>query len=509
MTEFSELLLSPVLHQNLARNSFVTPTPVQAQSIPPALTGADVVATAQTGTGKTLAFLLPIMNSLLNNVSSPTASEDRSASKQIRALVLSPTRELAIQIAETFSKLAVGTGLRAAVVVGGLSEQTQLNAIKRGVQLVIATPGRLEDFLNRRLVNLGAVQTLVLDEADRMLDMGFLPAIEKILALLPGNRQSLFFSATMEKSVERLIARHSKSPVRIAVGGSNMKTPEQVDLHVYEVDNHLKVGLLKHLLGQETGSFLVFARTKHATDRLAKRLTGSGMRAVAMHGDRTQNQRNQALAGFRDGRYRVLVATDVAARGIHVDSVAHVVNFDLPQAPQDFIHRVGRTGRAGQRGSASTFSLRSERGEIRRIERECKVRLLRQELSPAVMSELMTLASAESETAHEIETAEPRRFQPSYRSEQGRSGQRRFDQPRYDQARSGEGGSFERGNRAEYVRPEEGARADQDRTDPRTTPLIKREFSSEKRKVGGFKSPGGFKRGAQRRSGPRFAAAKA
>ena len=487
MTEFSEFTLSPTLHQNLARNGFVTPTPVQAQAIPPALTGADVVATAQKGTGKTLAFLLPIMNSLLNG-SAPNGAapaEDRNAAKQIRALVLSPTRELAIQIAEAFSKLAVGTGLRAAVVVGGLSEQTQLNAIRRGVHLVIATPGRLDDFLNRRLVNLASVQTLVLDEADRMLDMGFLSAIEKILALLPVNRQSLFFSATMEKTVERLISRHSKSPVRIAVGGAGTKTPEQVDLHVYEVDNHLKVGLLKHLLGQETGSFLVFARTKHATDRLAKRLSGSGMRAVAMHGERTQNQRNQALAGFRDGRYRVLVATDVAARGIHVDSVAHVVNFDLPQAPQDFIHRVGRTGRAGQRGSASTFSLRSERGEIRRIERECKVRLVRQELSAAVMTELISLASAESETAHEPEFVATRRFQPSYRPEQS--------------------GRFDRSSG-----PETGSRFEQGRTDSRTSPLVKRELSSDKRKMGGLKSTGGgFPRPAQRRSGPRFAAAKA
>lgn len=399
MNQFSELSLNETIHQNLARNLFVDPTPVQAQAIPAALTGVDVVATAQTGTGKTLAFTLPIMQRLLNSATAESKPEAAKAAPnsrpKIRAVVLSPTRELAIQIAETFSKLAVGTGLRATVVVGGLSEQTQLNSIRRGSHLIIATPGRLEDFLNRRLIDLSSTEVLVLDEADRMLDMGFLPAIEKILAVLPNARQSLFFSATMPKDVERLIARHSKTPVRISVGGGAMKTPEQIDLHVYEVEEHMKIGLLRHMLDQETGSFLVFARTKHGTDRLASKLSALGTRAVAMHGNRTQNQRNQALAGFRDGRYRVLVATDVAARGIHVDSVAHVVNYDLPQAPQDFIHRVGRTGRAGQRGSASTFSSRSEWGEIKRIERECRVRLIRQEISPSVISQVITSTEAD------------------------------------------------------------------------------------------------------------------
>ena len=240
-----------------------------------------------------------------------------------------------------------------------------------------------------------------------MLDMGFLPAIEKILSALPKTRQSLFFSATMERTVERLIQRHSVSPVRIAVQGSVTKTPEQVDLHLYEIENDMKVHLLQHMLGQEEGSFLVFARTKHGTDRLAKKLSTYGIRSVAMHGDRTQSQRNQALAGFREGRYRVLVATDVAARGIHVDSVAHVVNFDLPQAPDDFVHRVGRTGRAGQRGSASTFISRGERGEIRRIERECKVRLERREVSPAVLHEIAERSEREAAVRAEHHRSEP------------------------------------------------------------------------------------------------------
>ncbi len=402
MKQFSELTLTPCLHQNLARNLFVEPTPVQAKSIPPALTGADVVATAQTGTGKTLAFLIPIVQKL---------SAAGAASPGVRALILAPTRELALQIADVFAKLSVGTGLRSAVVVGGLSEQPQLHALRRGVQVVIATPGRLEDFIGRKLIQLGAVSTVVLDEADRMLDMGFLPAIEKILSLLPKTRQSLFFSATMDKTVERLIQRHSRNAVSISVTNSATRTPDQVDLHLYEVGTELRVGLLRHMLSQEEGSFLVFARTKHGTDRLAKKLSAAGVRAVAMHGDRTQNQRNQALAGFRDGRYRVLVATDVAARGIHVDSVAHVVNFDLPQTPDDFIHRVGRTGRAGQRGSASTFISKSERGEVSRIERECKVRLLRREISPTLLSGF-------------AEPPQPHNHHPHHRNAGARAGRR-------------------------------------------------------------------------------------
>lgn len=381
MNQFSEFSLSPSICQNLVRNCFVQPTPVQMQAIPAALKGVDVVATAPTGTGKTLAFLLPIIEKLLK---APNSKESRGTGNTIQALILTPTRELAIQIHDVFAKLSVNTGLRAAIIVGGMSEQTQLNSVKRGVQIVIATPGRLEDFVSRRLIHLSSVRTLVIDEADRMLDMGFLPAIERILSGLPAERQSLFFSATMDKPIERLIERHSNHPVRIAIGGLAAKAPDEIDLHVYEVENDRKVGLLRHMLAQQSGSFLVFARTKHGTDRLAKRLSKSGMRAIAMHGDRTQNQRNQALAGFRDGRYRILVATDVAARGIHVDSVAHVVNYDLPQAPLDFIHRIGRTGRAGARGTASTFSSKSERAEVRRIERECKVRLLRQEVSAAV-----------------------------------------------------------------------------------------------------------------------------
>jgi ATP-dependent RNA helicase RhlE len=379
MTKFTELSISALLQSNLARHAYVQPTPVQAQSIEPALAGRDVVATAQTGTGKTLAFVLPLIHRI----------GEQPKGRAVRALVLSPTRELAIQIHETFLKIAAGTGLRSAVVVGGLSENTQLTAIRKGAQVVIATPGRLYDFLSRRLIDLSHVETLVLDEADRMLDMGFLPTIERIIAATPSSRQTLFFSATMEMSVQHLVHEHVRDAVRVAVG-SISKPAEQVDLHVYEVEQSGKLELLHSMLREHEGSFLVFARTRHGAERLAKRLSQDGVKTAAIHGDRSQNQRNQALKGFQDGYYRVLVATDVAARGIHVEGIAHVVNYDLPQAPEDFIHRVGRTGRAGMRGTASTFATRIERDDISKIERTIGMKLARRTPSgePAPVIEL-------------------------------------------------------------------------------------------------------------------------
>jgi ATP-dependent RNA helicase RhlE len=366
MKTFSELSLLPLLKANLARNGFQAPTAIQAAAIEPALAGEDLVATAQTGTGKTLAFVLPVIQSLVN----------KRAPSGVRALILSPTRELALQIDETFVRMAAGTGVRSAVVVGGLSERSQLQAIRKGAQVVIATAGRLCDFLGRGLVNLGRTNILVLDEADRMLDMGFLPAIERILGELPSERQTLFFSATIESSVKHLVDAHVPRGIRIAVG-STSKPVDAVDLRLYEVEQDGKLGLLHSLLERDGGSFLVFARTKHGADRLARRLADRGVKTAAIHGDRSQNQRNQALRGFQDGCYRVLVATDVAARGIHVDGISHVVNYDLPQVPEDFIHRVGRTGRAGARGTASTFGTRLERGTVADIERTLAIRLTR------------------------------------------------------------------------------------------------------------------------------------
>ena len=375
MNNFSDLVTSPVLRANLAKQAFKEPTPVQAQAIPPAILGRDLVATAQTGTGKTLAFGLPILELL----------SGKPSAKPL-ALILSPTRELAIQIDEALSRIGAGTGVRSAVVVGGMSEAKQLQAIRRGVQVLIATPGRLCDFLDRKLVSLESVKIVVLDEADRMLDMGFLPAVESILRKTAAERQTLFFSATLEGGAERLIHKYMKDPVRITVG-STTRPADRIEMHVYEVEQDRKLGLLDMLLNNQEGSFLVFARTKHGAERLSKKVSAKGFKAAAIHGDRSQNQRNMALKGFQEGYYRVLVATDVAARGIHVDGIAHVVNYDLPQAAEDFIHRVGRTGRAGADGVASTFATSAERADVRNIERLLKVKLVKVEVPAGLARE--------------------------------------------------------------------------------------------------------------------------
>jgi ATP-dependent RNA helicase RhlE len=381
MKSFTELTLSPVLQANLLKHGFTQPTPVQELAIEPALAGRNVVATAQTGTGKTLAFVLPLIQSLLSE----------PGPKGVRAVVLSPTRELAIQIHEVFTKMAHGTGIRAAIVVGGVGENPQLQSVRKGAQVIVATPGRLYDFLSRRLVTLAAVKVLVLDEADRMLDMGFLPTIKRIMDTTPAGRQTLFYSATIETSVKHLVETHVPHAVRIEVGSISHPV-EQVDLRLYEIEQSKKLPLLESMLETETGSFLVFARTKHGAERLAKQLSLSGAKTAAIHGDRSQNQRNQALKGFQDGYYRVLVATDVAARGIHVEGISHVVNYDLPNVPEDFIHRVGRTGRAGARGTASTFATRLERSEISHIERALSIRMVRQLAPKEIVGENQTMA---------------------------------------------------------------------------------------------------------------------
>ncbi len=371
MQHFSELNLCSALRNNLAKHEFVTPTPVQAQAIPPLMEGRDVVATAQTGTGKTLAFAIPIIEAL--------AAVPRT--KTIKVLILSPTRELAIQIDVAFRQIAHGMRIRTAVVVGGMSESNQLRDIEAGAEVVIATPGRLCDYLERRLIDLSGTATVVLDEADRMLDMGFLPSLRMILDRLPARRHTMLFSATMEQSVAGLVASYVRDPVRIAVEAC-AETASQIDLYCYEVAQGSKFDLLEYLLKKEKGSFLVFVATKEGADRLAKFLERGRHKVASIHGDRSQGQRNAALQGFKDGVYRVLVATDVAARGIHVDDIAHVVNYDLPQEPENFIHRVGRTGRAGSRGASWTFVTPLERSDVRKYEAALGIKVQYRELPP-------------------------------------------------------------------------------------------------------------------------------
>ena len=381
MNSFSEISLSAPLRSNLVKHGYSTPTGIQARAILPALAGSDVVATAQTGTGKTLAFVLPV----IQNIAALTGKQHSQPG--IRAVILSPTRELALQTEETFAKMAVGTGVRSAIAIGGLSENAQLARIRNGARVLIATPGRLYDFLTRNLVDLSGVRMLVLDEADRMLDMGFLPTIKRLMVAMPSDRQTLFFSATIESSVKHLVDQHVRNAVRIEVG-SVSKPIAEVELHLYEVEQDRKLGLLAKMLRDETGSFLIFARTRRSVDKLSKKLAREGVKAAVIHGDRSQNERNRALSGFQQGSYRVLVATDIAARGIHVEGISHVVNYDLPQVPEDFIHRVGRTGRAGAQGKASTFATRAERADIAKIERTVDTRLQRREVPSDIPREL-------------------------------------------------------------------------------------------------------------------------
>jgi ATP-dependent RNA helicase RhlE len=363
---FTHLKLHPSLLKAIRELGWARPTAIQAEAIPPALEGRDVIACAQTGSGKTAAFLLPVVNRLIDRPRRTT-----------RALVLAPTRELAAQILEDLDALAVHTPVTGAAVYGGVGMGPQEHAFRSGVDVVIATPGRLLDHMGSSYARLDRLEHLVLDEADRMLDMGFLPEIRRILARLPAKRQTLFFSATMPPPIAALAREMLHHPVGIQTqrtAGPAMGITQAV----YPVPQELKSALLVHLLKNETMTqALVFTRTKHRANRLADFLVRSGVRAERIHGNRSQAQRTAALAGFKVGRFPVLVATDIAARGIDVDALGHVVNFDVPQVPEDYIHRVGRTGRAEATGEAFTFVAADEEGDLRDIERVVGRRLPR------------------------------------------------------------------------------------------------------------------------------------
>jgi ATP-dependent RNA helicase RhlE len=392
MQSFSDFSISPSLKERLHGAQFSTPTPVQAAAIPQGLEGNDVIATAQTGTGKTLAFLIPVMEKL---------SQQKATG--IAALVLVPTRELAMQVVAQFDALRGKQTQPAALVVGGLPEGRQLDAIRRGARLVVATPGRLEDYMDRKLVSLAGVKTLVLDEADRMLDMGFLPAIRRIVGSTPKERQTLCFSATMDPAVTQLVRDYTRNPVRLTFG-STLKPSENVRLQAFEVAEGEKPQALYKLLSNECGRCLIFSRTKRGTEKIAKALIRQGIEAAMIHGDRSQSQRTAALRGFQKGHYRVLVATDVAARGIHVQDIVHVINYDLPDVAENFVHRVGRTGRAGERGVASTLFARNQRTALFQLERALGIRMERtpiqgerkpnKEMAPALREKVQPTASS-------------------------------------------------------------------------------------------------------------------
>ncbi len=366
MSTFAELGLSEKSLLALTRAGFEHPTPIQARAIPPALEGKDVIGTAATGTGKTAAFLLPIIERLAGRPGT-------------RALVLAPTRELALQIGEELERFGKTRHVRGAVVIGGVGMGNQERAFREKVEVIIATPGRLVDHLQRGTARLDLVEVLVLDEADRMLDMGFKPQLTRILQRLPRTRQTLLFSATTAGEVAEFANSHLKAPVRVEVARSGT-TAERAEQRVFLCAQEEKSPLLLTLLAEDSLSTLVFTRTKRRADRVAKSVERAGHKVARIHADRSQGQRKMALDGFKDGRYRVLVATDIAARGIDVADIGHVVNFDLPHVPEDYVHRVGRTARASASGKASAFCAPDEIDLLRAIERLTRVLLPRAEV---------------------------------------------------------------------------------------------------------------------------------
>jgi ATP-dependent RNA helicase RhlE len=345
MTTFSDLNLCPPLQQAIEKAGYTTPTPIQAQAIPVVMAEQDVLGCAQTGTGKTAAFLLPMLHRLHN----------APKSKHIKTLILTPTRELAAQIGENFATYAQFTNLKHLVIFGGVKQGSQVKALKRGVDVLVATPGRLLDLHGQGFVSLDQTEFFVLDEADRMLDMGFLPDIKRLLKLLPTQRQNLLFSATMPKDIVQLASQFLTDPVRVEVDRES-STVEQIEQLVMFVEQSNKKHLLKSLLDSEQiEATIVFTRTKHGANRVVKYLEKGGISAAAIHGNKSQNARTRALDGFREGSIKVLVATDIASRGIDVDRVSHVFNFDIPNIPESYVHRIGRTGRAGSTGQAIAF----------------------------------------------------------------------------------------------------------------------------------------------------------
>jgi ATP-dependent RNA helicase RhlE len=358
---FKTFGLSDPLVQGILAAGYTAPTEVQSQAIPAAIAGKDIIGCAQTGTGKTAVFVLPILNRL--------SHEPLPKRRVIRSLILTPTRELALQIEKFILRYGRFLHLRTLAVYGGVDIKGQFNALRHGVDIVVATPGRLLDHMQRRTIDLRHIEVLVLDEADRMFDMGFIKDVRRIIAALPKNRQTMLFSATVTPEISTLAEGVQKSPVMIQIG--RPRNPiETITQHIYFVEREQKIGLLLHLLrDDQLSSALVFSRTKHGADKIHRHLERAGVVSVAIHSGRNQSQREHAMNGFKSGKYRVMVATDIAARGIDVTGISHVINFDVPAIPEDYIHRIGRTGRAEATGDAITFVARDEHRQLRQIER--------------------------------------------------------------------------------------------------------------------------------------------
>jgi ATP-dependent RNA helicase RhlE len=392
---FAALGVAQPLLRALATENYLTPTPIQTQAIPLVLSGRDVLGIAQTGTGKTAAFGLPLLQLL---------SEKRVAPgpQSVRALILAPTRELALQIDESLRTYGRHLGLRHAVILGGVSQHKQVGALRAGVDILVATPGRLLDLLQQKHVRLNAVSHLIIDEADRMFDMGFIRDVRRIVAAVPRQRQSMLFSATMPQEVSHLVAEILHQPVRVSVSPETM-TADRVDQSVYFVEARNKRALLNELL-RDAGMtrVIVFTRTKHGANKVVEHLGKTGHSAAAIHGNKSQGARQRALEDFRSGRSRVLVATDIAARGIDIDAISHVINFELPDVAETYVHRIGRTARAGSAGAAIAFCDPSERDSLKAIERLVKQSLTRKTDHQAVIQEVShTTERAHAERTHQ------------------------------------------------------------------------------------------------------------
>ncbi len=422
---FATLGLGTNLAQALKEKGYVEPTPIQAKAIPVILAGRDVIGVAQTGTGKTAAFVLPVLEML------SAAAADR----RMRVLVIAPTRELVAQIEENVRAYGKHLPLSYATIFGGVGEGAQIQALRRGVDLVVATPGRLLDLTEQRHVDYSALQVLVLDEADRMLDMGFLPAIRRIVAKTPAARQTLLFSATMSTEIERIAKDVLRNPVRVEVGARS--TPaEAVTQYVVEVSPSGKTAALVHLLTDASlQSVLVFSRTKHGADRIARKLETAGVRTATLHSNRTQGQRLAALKRFKSGDVRVLIATDIAARGIDVDGISHVINFDFPPQPEDYVHRIGRTGRNQAIGDAISFVTHDDADSLKKLERFLGRGITRKKLEGYIPAAPGRPDSAPAPVDHGNRPGAPKRAKGPWKSKTPRSG--KFGPPRLGQRHSG------------------------------------------------------------------------